>query len=601
MESPEPWVSTARRASRRFTTLEGWREVGQGVYAAAGSGIRTITVNPDFEPEYSFDNESITRPGRPPSSEKSIANSADLSDTTVGNMRFSRNIDGMNESLVLRELPRTPTNLRDPFSDAAAILEPPVKQVEQEVPEPPYHIFEKKQKWADLNVSLATVSLTITSYLVVQGISPLIWGSFSDALGRRPIYIYSFAVYITANIGLSFSPNFAVLLIFRGLQAAGSASTVSIGNGVIQDITQASDRGGFISFYQASMFSQTRYIAIGPVLGGLLSNFLGFRSIFVFLLILSSLTLAMIVVFLPETMRSIAGNGTLRLRGIYQPLIRKFSQEPPYMVDPDQSFELPKVTLRTFVEPAKLLKEKDILSSLIFGGVVYAIWSMVTSSTTGLFTENFHLNEFLLGLTFLPNGLGTIVGSTIIGKLLNRDYAMTEENYKSSHGFKANHKFSKKALPDDFPIERARLRNLWWITALFIVSTAGYGWTLSFPSFTSRRGAIALPLFFQFLIAATSNAVFAVNQTLVSDLCPGRGASSTALNNLVRCTVAAVGVAFIDKMIATLRVGPTFLALGFITLACVPLLTLEWYCGMGWRLARVEKERMRQKAEMDGP
>ena len=76
---------------------------------------------------------------------------------------------------------------------------------------------------------MAAVSLTITSYLIVQGISPLIWGSFSDTIGRRPIYIYSFSVYIIANIVLSFSPNFPVLLAFRGLQAAGSASTVSIG------------------------------------------------------------------------------------------------------------------------------------------------------------------------------------------------------------------------------------------------------------------------------------------------------------------------------------------------------------------------------------
>lgn len=57
----------------------------------------------------------------------------------------------------------------------------------------------------------------------------MIWGSLSDALGRRPIYLASFLVYIIANIALSFSPNFAVLLVFRGLQAAGSASTVSIG------------------------------------------------------------------------------------------------------------------------------------------------------------------------------------------------------------------------------------------------------------------------------------------------------------------------------------------------------------------------------------
>ena len=81
----------------------------------------------------------------------------------------------------------------------------------------------------DLQISLGALNLTITSYLAIQGISPLIWGSFSDALGRRPIYIYSFLLYILANIALSFSPNFSVLLIFRGVQSAGSASTVSIG------------------------------------------------------------------------------------------------------------------------------------------------------------------------------------------------------------------------------------------------------------------------------------------------------------------------------------------------------------------------------------
>jgi hypothetical protein len=103
-------------------------------------------------------------------------------------------------------------------------------------------------------------------------------------------------------------------------------------------------------------------------------------------------------------MRSIAGNGTLRLKGIHEPLIYKIRGEPPYMTDPDENFDLPKVTLATFVDPLKLLVEKDILLSLVFGGVVYSIWSMVTSTTTGLFKQIFHLNELLLGLAFLPNG-----------------------------------------------------------------------------------------------------------------------------------------------------------------------------------------------------
>lgn len=133
-----------------------------------------------------------------------------------------------------------------------------------------------------------------------------------------------------------------------------------------------------------------------------------YRSIFIFLLILSGLVFIAIIVLLPETLRSIAGNGSLRLTGIHQPLIQRFTKEPPGLQDQDESYTPPKVSAKTFIEPLKLLKEKDILLSLLYGGTIYAIWSMVTASTTGLFKNIFGLNEVLLGLAFIPNGKLTL-------------------------------------------------------------------------------------------------------------------------------------------------------------------------------------------------
>ncbi|KAH8693414.1 major facilitator superfamily domain-containing protein [Phaeosphaeriaceae sp. PMI808] len=557
MSSTYSWANQTSRISRRFTTLEGWRELGNGVYVT-GTSLQAFAARNQFDPEaYNDDRTSWTRPRR----------------YEHGSLRAS-SWDSEQDWVA------------SPISEKrGTIMGGGV--VEEEV----YHVFEKREKWnvvamigvaglfsglssniffpsldaisKDLKVSLNAVSLTITSYLIIQGISPLFWGSLSDTVGRRPIYIYSFLVYIIANIGLSFSPNFAVLLIFRGLQAAGSASTVSI----------------------VRNFS----IAIGPVLGGILANFFGFRSIFVFLLILSSLTLIAIIIFLPETLRSIAGNGSLRLTGVHQPLIRRIRKEAPYMADRDDSYSPNKVTLKTFVEPLLLLKEKDILLSLIFGGTIYATWSMVTASTTGLFKQAFGLNELLLGLVFLPNGLGTIVGSTIIGNLMNKSYVETELKYKEIHNLPADYKLPKKAIPADFPIEHARLRHTKWITVIFILSTCLYGFSLSFSGLVSRPGWIAVPLTFQFFIAAASNAIFAVNQTMVSDLCPGKGASSTAINNLVRCSMGAVGVAFIEQMIAAMGVGAAFLGLGLVTVSVVPLAVVQWYWGPGWRRERMER------------
>jgi MFS family permease len=318
-----------------------------------------------------------------------------------------------------------------------------------------------------------------------------------------------------------------------------------------------------------------------------LANYLGFHSIFMFLLILSSLTLVSLVVFLPETMRSIAGNGSTRLGGIYRPLIESFGVKSKYhthgaLKNPRKT----SVNLETFTAPLKLLIQKDILTNLLFGGVVYAIWSMVTSSTTGLFKDRFHLDETMIGLAYLPNGLGTIAGSAVVAKLMTRDFRACENAYKADKGLPSDYTIPTKAIPADFPIEHARLRNLWWIVSLFIASIMGYGFALGggVPrSVSSRAGYIAIPLALQFIIAATSNAVFAANQTLVSDLCPGKGASATAINNLVRCTLGAVGVAIIDIMIAKLGPEYAFLTLAIFMACCAPLAVLTWFFGQRWR------------------
>lgn len=195
-------------------------------------------------------------------------------------------------------------------------------------------------------------------------------------------------------------------------------------------------------------------------------------------------------------------------------------------------------------------------------------------------------------------GFGTIVGSAIAGKLMTREFI----NYEREYLFKNPHSplpsKNKKDLPADFPIEHARLRHTPWITALFTISTAIYGFTV-LPAaqlpLVSRPGWIAVPLTLQFIIAATSNAVFAINTALVSDLCPGKGAGATAINNLVRCSLGALGVGFVDAMIGSFGSAASFLGLGLLTAAMGVLLAMEWSWGMHWRNQREQAKTIKRK------
>lgn len=182
---------------------------------------------------------------------------------------------------------------------------------------------------------------------------------------------------------------------------------------------------------------------------------------------------------------------------------------------------------------------------------------------------------------------------------MTRDYASAEQAYKATHGLAPTHSLSARDLPPGFPIEHARQRRLPLAIALFSAAIAAYGFTFALPQQQLARylplHPIALPLALQFVVAAASSAVFAMNQALVSDLSPGRGAGSTAVNNLVRCGLGAVGVAGVESMIAALGPAATFLALAMVTVCLSPLVAISRVRGPEWRMQQGQSKGLREK------
>lgn len=81
--------------------------------------------------------------------------------------------------------------------------------------------------------------------------APMIWGTMADRWGRRPMFMGCMLVLSLACVGLALVPTNAywLLMLLRCLQAAGSASTIALGAGVIADIATRSERGGFFGLF----------------------------------------------------------------------------------------------------------------------------------------------------------------------------------------------------------------------------------------------------------------------------------------------------------------------------------------------------------------
>ena len=70
-----------------------------------------------------------------------------------------------------------------------------------------------------LDVSINDINLTVTTYMSVATIAPILVGDAADILGRRLIYVITLSIYFAANLAIALSKSYSALLALRVLQA----------------------------------------------------------------------------------------------------------------------------------------------------------------------------------------------------------------------------------------------------------------------------------------------------------------------------------------------------------------------------------------------
>lgn len=207
-------------------------------------------------------------------------------------------------------------------------------------------------------------------------------GSLADSAGRRPAFILCFVIYIAACIGCALAPNYAALLVLRALQSAGSSATVSLCQAVVSDIVTSAERGSYVAFTSVPIILAP---SVGPVLGGVLSQYLGWRWIFWFLTILCGLVLVLYLLFMPETCRLIVGDGSIRPHPFYRTfwqLVKDSYRRRRAMRGPDGNLIQqdgrgePRKSLRiqrpNLARTLLILFEKEMFLLLMYCSLIYA-------------------------------------------------------------------------------------------------------------------------------------------------------------------------------------------------------------------------------------
>jgi EmrB/QacA subfamily drug resistance transporter len=121
------------------------------------------------------------------------------------------------------------------------------------------------------------LSWTITAYLLSSTTVAPLYGKFSDVYGRRLMLLTSIGIFVAGSVACALAPSMTLLAAARALQGMGGGGLISLSQTIIADIMPPKERAKLQGYF-ATVFATAS--VVGPVLGGVLAEYLHWSVIF---------------------------------------------------------------------------------------------------------------------------------------------------------------------------------------------------------------------------------------------------------------------------------------------------------------------------------
>jgi EmrB/QacA subfamily drug resistance transporter len=284
-----------------------------------------------------------------------------------------------------------------------------------------------------LGASLAHLQWVMNIYTLALAVMTLSAGSLGDLFGQRRVFVTSLVIFAGASLLCGVAWNAEVLIAARAVQGVGGAAMVGTALAVLGSSYRGKDRGTAIGTWAGVLGIAA---AAGPMLGGLLTQYLSWRAIFFINLPVSVVTLVLALLSIGDSARregariDFAGMLTFAVfaSALTYGLIRAGEDGDWTSAPTLVTFAVAVVALVAFVLVERR-QQHPMLDLALFRTASFSVLMLCVVATAVSFAslvytsiwlqEVLGLDALATGVALIPMALTSFLAATVIGKRLH--------------------------------------------------------------------------------------------------------------------------------------------------------------------------------------
>jgi DHA1 family bicyclomycin/chloramphenicol resistance-like MFS transporter len=235
---------------------------------------------------------------------------------------------------------------------------------------------------AEFAVGAGQIQLAVSAFVLTFAVVQLVYGPLSDHFGRRPVILATIGAFVIASVLCAIAAGLEFLVAARILQAIGAGAGPALGRAILRD-QYGAERSISILSYIMALFGIIAMAA--PLIGGGLTEYFGWRAVFMFAAIYGA-SCFLLVLFLLDESAPPRDHGT----GALQRVFRSYSV---------------------------LLRSRFFVFLALSNALVYSAMWVWLAGLAFVLIDALKLSAASAGFWFGVSVSGFIVGSALAGRL----------------------------------------------------------------------------------------------------------------------------------------------------------------------------------------